>query len=201
MAGRARSDASDRSRPAYPPRALRAFLGLPVVVRADPEAARRAFGRRVVEAEGLDDAAVDGDQRAAALVRERLGAVRRMCSIALSSISVGACAAAVFTSAFMSTFAHFNDSCQHSASRAFSVCSSRLPKHPRTLGEVARAAVREHRHDDAFANARRDVERRRQRRAARHADEQAFFGRQPPRQRVRVARSRRERSSSASDSS
>ena len=62
-----------------PPRASRPRLRLPVAVGTDPEPPRGAAAGRVGELERFDDPAADGDERAAALVRERLGAVRPDC--------------------------------------------------------------------------------------------------------------------------
>ena len=59
---------------------------------------------------------------------------------------------------------------------------------PKVLRQVAGSAIGEHRHDHALADSRRQIERCRQRRPARHADEQPFLGCQPPRQCIRTLR-------------
>ena len=50
------------------PARLRTRLRLPVTVGTDPESSRRPAAGRVVEPERFDDSALDGDERAAALV-------------------------------------------------------------------------------------------------------------------------------------
>ena len=142
----------------------RADLGAPVFVRAHEEPAALLVGERVVERERVASPGPAPDRAARRSIRSgrfarRDGGARR---------------------------APVRQSAGAAVRLPRRVVVGRLRRVPQRIREVPVAAVGEDGDDDALAERVGDVEGRGQGRAARRADEQPFFTREPARQRVRV---------------